>query len=47
MRVGEYYRDPYGQRCATYSQTIWVRGRPEEATGYACRRNDGTWEIIG
>lgn len=46
MRVGEYYRDPYGRRCTTYSQTIWVRGRPEEATGFACRRFDGTWEII-
>jgi surface antigen len=47
LRVGEYYRDPYGQRCATYSQTIWARGRPEEATGYACRRYDGTWQIVG
>ena len=46
LRVGEYYRDPRGQRCATYSQTIWVRGRPEEARGYACRRYDGTWELL-
>ncbi len=47
MRVGDYYHDNRrNERCATYSQTIWVQGRPQDATGYACRRQDGTWEII-
>jgi surface antigen len=44
--VGDYYRGPIGQRCATFSQTIWIQGRPEKARGYACRRGDGSWEII-
>ena len=47
FRVGDYYQGPRGQRCATYAQTIWVQGRPEQARGYACRRGDGSWEIIG
>jgi len=46
LRVGDYYADPRGQRCATYSQTIWIHGRPEEARGYACQRYDGTWELL-
>ena len=44
--VGDYYRGRGGARCATYSQTIWVHGRPQEARGYACRRRDGTWDIV-
>lgn len=46
FRVGDYYQGPRGQRCATYAQTIWIQGRPERARGYACRRGDGSWEII-
>jgi surface antigen len=46
FRVGEYYQGPYGQNCATYTQSIWVRGRPERASGYACQRGDGSWEIV-
>jgi len=46
FRVGDYYQGPAGQSCATYAQTIWVRGRPERASGYACRRGDGSWEIV-
>jgi surface antigen len=44
--VEDYYNDPYGHRCAEYSQTIWVQGRPEEATGYACQQPDGTWQLV-
>jgi surface antigen len=44
--VGQYYNDPDGFRCATYSQTIYVRGRLEEARGHACRQPDGTWVIV-
>jgi surface antigen len=46
FRVGDYYRGNAGQRCATYAQTIWIQGRPERARGYACRRGDGSWEIL-
>jgi surface antigen len=46
FRVGDYYRGPAGQRCATYAQTIWIQGRPEPARGYACRRGDGSWELL-
>lgn len=46
LMVGDYYRDRDGYRCATYSQTIYVRGRPETARGYACRQRDGNWAII-
>lgn len=46
FRVGDYYRGQAGQRCATYAQTIWIQGRPERARGYACRRGDGSWEIV-
>ncbi len=46
FRVGDYYQGPRGQRCATYAQTIWIQGRPERARGYACRRGDGSWEIL-
>lgn len=46
FHVGEYYQGPYGENCATYTQSIWVRGRPERASGYACQRGDGSWEIM-
>ncbi len=46
FRVGTYYNDPAGFRCANYSQTIYVQGRPQAATGRACRQPDGTWAII-
>ena len=45
FRVGRYYNQR-GRRCATYTQTIYVRGRPETAEGYACRRRNGSWEIV-
>ena len=45
MQVGDYYQDR-GRRCATYTQEIWVHGRPETATGRACRQGDGTWQMI-
>jgi surface antigen len=45
VQVGDYYQDR-GRRCTTYTQEIWVRGRPETATGRACRQPDGTWQMI-
>ena len=44
--VGDYYRGNYGYRCANYTQTIWVQGRPVPASGHACRQPDGNWVII-
>jgi len=46
MQVGEYYRGPRGYRCATYTQEIFVNGRPEVAQGHACRQPNGTWALI-
>jgi surface antigen len=46
FNVGDYYDDPYGFRCATYSQQVFVQGRLETATGRACRQPDGTWAIV-
>jgi surface antigen len=47
FRVGTYYNDPDGFRCANFTQTIYVQGRPREARGRACRQPDGTWAIVG
>ncbi len=33
--------------CRDYETTIYVDGRPETATGSACRQPDGTWRIAG
>ena len=44
--VGNYYDDPYGFRCANYSQAIYVNGRMQEARGNACQQADGTWTIV-
>jgi surface antigen len=46
FHIGEYYDDPYGFRCAPYSQTIFINGRPQVATGNACQQPDGTWAIV-
>ena len=35
-----------GKNCREYLQTITVGGRSETARGTACRRVDGTWQII-
>ena len=45
VQVGDYYQDR-GRRCTTYTQEIWVHGRPETARGRACRMRDGTWQMI-
>jgi surface antigen len=34
-----------GEVCREYQQTIIVDGTREQATGIACQRSDGTWEI--
>lgn len=44
--VGNYYNDRAGFRCTTFTQTIYIQGRPQVATGRACRQPDGTWAVI-
>ena len=46
FRVGDYYNDQDGFRCANYTQQIWVDGSPQAASGRACRQPDGTWAIV-
>jgi surface antigen len=46
FRVGDYYNDPDGFRCANYTQQIFINGRPQAASGHACQQPDGTWAIV-
>jgi surface antigen/Ni/Co efflux regulator RcnB len=46
MRVLDYYYDEDDFRCAVFTQTVYIGGRPEEARGRACQQPDGTWAII-
>ncbi|HXJ01931.1 MAG TPA: hypothetical protein VNH44_11955 [Micropepsaceae bacterium] len=46
FRVGDYYDDPDGFRCANYTQRVFIDGRPQAATGRACQQPDGTWAIV-
>lgn len=41
-----YYQNDSGEYCREYSQTIQVGGRTEEAYGKACRKEDGSWQIV-
>jgi surface antigen/Ni/Co efflux regulator RcnB len=47
FRVGTYYNDADGFRCANYTQQIFIDGRPQAASGRACQQPDGTWTIVG
>jgi surface antigen len=44
--VGDYYTDPDGFRCSTFTQRIYINGRPETANGRACQQPDGNWTIV-
>jgi len=46
FRLGDYYNDQDGFRCATFTQQVWVNDRPEIANGHACQQPDGTWTIV-
>lgn len=46
LRIGGYYDDPGGFRCTTFTQTIYIDGRPREGRGRACRQPDGSWAIV-
>jgi surface antigen len=46
---GDYYDEGYGGysgRCREFEQRVYIDGRPETATGVACRQPDGTWRIV-
>lgn len=40
------YHDKYGEVCREYTQTIKIGEKTQEGFGKACRRSDGSWEII-
>ena len=46
FRVGSYYDDPYGFRCARFTQTTYIQGRSYDASGIACRQPDGSWAVV-
>jgi surface antigen len=46
FRVGDYYNDQGGFRCATYTQQVYIDGAPQAASGRACRQPDGVWAIV-
>ena len=49
VSAGEYYEDGYQDYdgpCREFTQTVYIDGRPEQATGVACRQPNGTWRIV-
>ena len=46
MRVDGYYNDQAGFRCTTFTQTVYINGRPRIDRGRACRQPDGSWAIV-
>ncbi len=46
FRVGDYFNDQDGFRCANYTQRVYVNNRPQAATGRACQQPDGAWVIV-
>ena len=35
-----------GQYCREFEQTVTVDGKTEQGTGVACRKADGSWEVV-
>lgn len=46
FRVNQYYTDPDGFRCATFTQQVYIDDRREVANGRACQQPDGAWAIV-
>ena len=40
------YQNSEGEYCREYTETVTINGKQETAYGTACRRPDGSWEII-
>ena len=46
FRIGSYYNDPYGIRCARFDQVTYIQGRAYRANGVACRQPNGSWAVV-
>ena len=46
FRVADYYNDPDGFRCANYTQHIFIKGRPQAASGRPERDLGGGWRHV-
>jgi len=49
VTTGDYYEDGYQDNegpCREFTQQVYIDGRPETATGVACRQRDGSWRIV-
>lgn len=49
VTAGEYTEDGYQDNegpCREFTQQVYIDGRPETATGVACRQPNGTWRIV-
>jgi len=43
---GPYYQTASGQFCREFRQTVTIGGATQQSHGKACRRWDGTWQIV-
>ena len=46
FRVGRYYNDRDGFRCASFTQIVYIQGRQHRSKGVACRQPDGAWAVV-
>ncbi len=35
-----------GRECRNFEMTSYIDGKPDEVSGLACRRSDGSWELM-
>lgn len=47
VRMGSYYNDQRGFRCANFTQVTTIRGHSQTTRGRACRQPDGSWAVVG
>jgi surface antigen len=40
------YRNPAGDYCREFEQTVTIGGQPQRSYGTACRQPDGTWRMV-
>ena len=40
------YKNDQGQYCREYQQQVTINGQEQQAYGRACRKPDGSWEIV-
>ena len=46
FRIRSYYNDPYGFRCARFTQVTYIQNRSFNVRGIACRQPDGSWAVV-